>query len=292
MVETRQLQYFLVLAQELHFGRAAERLHIVQSAVSQQIRSLERELGVSLFDRTTRSVALTEAGHRLVPHAEKVLAELRAVVEELAGLEQQVVRLGTSTGLGNRLDRILDSFAATAPGVRLELVHSSSSARVRQVKSGMLDAAILRGSRRQPGLELVPLWEERLVAALPAGHTLARRSPVKLALLATLPLRLASRARNPQLHALVTNCCRQAGFEPVFGPEFTTDQDTLAEIAHGTASWTVYYASQVDHLAAPGVAFRPLSDPEPTLPVYLGVRSGRRSRYVDALIQACRAAVG
>jgi DNA-binding transcriptional LysR family regulator len=290
VVETRQLQYFLTLVDELHFGRAAARLHIVQSAVSQQIRSLERELGVSLFDRTTRSVSLTEAGHRLVPHAEKVLAELRAVAEELGGTEKHVVRLGTSTGLGNRLDRILDAFEAAAPDVRLELVHDPSPARARHVKSGMLDAAILRSGRRQSGLELISLWEDRLVAALPARHPLARRSSVKLARLADLPLRLASRARNPQLHALVMGSCRQAGFDPVFGPEFTTDQDTLAEIGHGPPSWTVYYASQVDHLAAPAVAFLSLSNPQPTAPVYLAVRSGRPSRHVDALIQACRAA--
>jgi DNA-binding transcriptional LysR family regulator len=168
VVETRQLQYFLALADELPFGRAAERLHIVQSAVSPQIPSLERELGVSLFDRTTRSVSTTEAGHRLFPHAEKVFAELRAVAEELGGTERHAVRLGTSTGLGNRLDRILDAFEAVAPDVRHELVHDPSPARARPVKSGMLDAAILRSGRRQPGLELIFLWEDRLVAALPA----------------------------------------------------------------------------------------------------------------------------
>jgi hypothetical protein len=88
----------------------------------------------------------------------------------------------------------------------------------------------------------------------------------------------------------VTCSCRQAGFDPVFGPEFSTDQDILAEIGHGPPSWTVYYASQVDHLAAPAVAFLPLSEPEPTAPAYLAVRAGRPSRHVDALIQARRAA--
>jgi DNA-binding transcriptional LysR family regulator len=290
VIETRQLHYFLVLADELHFGRAAARLHIVQSAVSQQIRSLERELGVNLFDRTTRSVSLTDAGQRLIPHAEKVLAELRAVAEELGGPEKHVVRLGTSTGLGYRLDRIIEVFSAAAPDVRLELVHLASPVRLRQVKGGMLDGAIVRGSRRQTGLELIPLWEDRLVAALPARHPLARHGPIKLAELALLPLRLTSRNRDPQLHDLLTDCCRQAGFDPVFGAEFTTDQDTLAEIGHGPPSWTVYYASQADQLAAPSVAFVPLTNPEPTSPVYLATRLGHPRRHLDALIQACRAA--
>jgi DNA-binding transcriptional LysR family regulator len=291
VIETRKLQYFLVLAEELHFGKAAERLHIVQSAVSQQIRSLERELGVSLFDRTTRTVALTEAGQRLIPYAETVLTDIRALTDALGGPGQRVVRLGTATGLGERLDRILETFATAAPGVRLDLVHASTPTRARQVKSGLLDAAILRSGRRQPGLELIPLWEDRLVAALPERHALVAGSTVAFARLAGLPLRLASRARNPQLHALVTSCCRRAGFEPIFGPEFTTDQDTLAEIGHGPPSWTVYYASQVVRLAAPGVAFLALCDPDPVSPVYLAVRSGRRGRHLDALVEACRAAV-
>ncbi|MGW4352192.1 LysR family transcriptional regulator [Nocardia sp. NPDC004582] len=119
----RQLRYFVTVAEELHFGRAAERLHIAQPAVSQQVRRLERELRVQLLDRSPRRVLLTEAGQRFLPAARAVLAaadQARASVAELAGGRAEVFRLGTVTGLAERLDAVLDTFAEQAPGVRVE----------------------------------------------------------------------------------------------------------------------------------------------------------------------------
>jgi DNA-binding transcriptional LysR family regulator len=265
-VELRQLQYFLTVAEELHFGRAAERLHIVQSAVSQQLRRLERELGLSLFERTTRTVRLTEAGRRLRPHAERILADVagaQAALDDLRIARAATIRLGTSTGLGARLDAIFDEFSRRMPEARLDLVTASSTDRIRRVRSGDLDAALLRGLPDDADVKLIPLWRDPLVAAIPARHELAVRASVELAALAGLPLRLASRARNPQLHDLVLSCCQAAGFTPTFADEFTTDQDTLAAIGFGPPSWTVYYATQTIQIASPGVVFRPCATPSP-----------------------------
>ncbi|WP_025346885.1 LysR family transcriptional regulator [Nocardia nova] len=289
-MELRQLQYFLTVAEELHFGRAAGRLHIVQSAVSQQITRLERELDVALFDRTTRTVRLTEAGRRLLPHAEQVIAAVsraRDAVDDLRAERSGTVRLGTSTGLGARLESILVEFARAAPEAHLELVDADTGERMKRVRSGELDAAIVRGARDEPGLELLPLWSDRLVAAIPARHDLAVRREVELACLAELPLRLVDRARNPALHDLVVGSCRAAGFEPRFGPEFTTEQDTLAAIGFGAPSWTVYYAAQATRLVFPGVVWRPLRDPEPVMPSYLAVRPDPPRAELRALITAC-----
>src|SRR5204863_7677592 len=129
-----------------------------------------------------------------------------------------------------------------------------------------------RGERPGPGPAFLPLWQDALLAALPVGHDLAAHETIDLARLAGLPLRLSAASRNPALHDLVMRSCREAGFQPVPGPEFTNDQDTLAALAHGKPSWTVFYASHAGQLPVPGVAFRPLRAPAPAIRTYLAVR--------------------
>ncbi|TVT53539.1 LysR family transcriptional regulator [Amycolatopsis rhizosphaerae] len=290
-MELRQLRYFLTVAEELHFGRAAERLHIGQPAVSQQLRRLERELGVSLFDRTTRTVTLTEAGKRLVPHARAVIAAETRAKEAIVGLRAEqagTVRLGTSDGLGARLDRLLARFSHYCPAAQVELVHAPTEQRLRAVRSGELDATLVRGKWDRPELRLIPVWTDRVLAALPAAHPLALRGEIEIAALAGLPLRLSPRTRNPALYDLVVASCREAGFEPVFGKDFTTSQDTLAAIAFGKAAWTVFYEPHARQLPVPGVVFRPLRNPAPVMPTYLVVRTGAERPDLAALALACR----
>jgi DNA-binding transcriptional LysR family regulator len=288
-VELRQLRYFVAVAEELHFGRAAARLHTVQSAVSQQIRRLEREFGLELFDRTTRTVALTAAGWALLTHARAILRAERSATEAMAALrteQESTLRLGTSIGLGTRLDALLTAVTDRAPGLLVELVSAPLATRLQQVRDGELDAALVRGVEGAPGLELLPLWRDVLVAALPARHPLAEQSEVALAALADLPLRIASRETNPWLVDTVTSACREAGFEPIMGPAFTTDQDTLAAVATGRPSWTVYFAAQAEIQPAPRVAFRPISDPAPAMWTYLAVPPGPPTRRLTVLLAA------
>nr|WP_202539036.1 LysR family transcriptional regulator [Streptomyces sp. SID8379] len=288
----RQVKYFVAVAEELHFGRAAERLHIVQPTVSQQIRRLEREFGLELFDRTSRTVALTDAGRAFLPHARAVLKAERAATEAMDGVraeQQATLRVGTSVGLGLRLDGVLTALSDRAPQLMVELVSGPTATRIQQVRDGELDATFVRGADRSPGLELLPLWRDVLVAALPAAHPLAERDTVALADLAELPLRIAPRDTNPHLVDAVADACRAAGFEPVLGPAFTTDQDTLAAIAAGRPSWTVYFAAQAAVQPAHRIAFRPFADPAtvPGLRTYLAVRPDPPSRRLAALLDAC-----
>lgn len=290
-MELRQLRYFVTVAEELHFGRAAERLHIVQPAVSQQVRRLERSLGVSLFTRTTRAVALSEAGQRFLPHARAVLSAADRAADSVAEFRDlRSLRLGTSEGLGDRLDLVLGAFARLAPSVSLELVHAPTPQRLERVRDGSLDATIVRGSWPSSGLDFTPLWMDEVWVALPASHPLTASDSVAFASLASLPVRLSPVSRNRPLFELVVSCCRAAGFEPVLGPDFTTAQDTLGTLGYGRPHWTVFYRAHANLLPVPGVVFRPLREPTPRMQTYLATPAERRvTPEVAALIEAARA---
>jgi LysR substrate binding domain-containing protein len=193
------------------------------------------------------------------------------------------LRLGTSTGLGGRLPRLLAELERRAPGRPVELVRVPAAARLRQVASGALDAALIRGAHAHPGVRLEPVWTDALVLALPAAHAPAGTEAIALARLAELPLRLPARDANPPLVDLVLAACRAAGFEPRRAPALD-EQDLLAAIAAGPPTWTVYYAAQAELVAAAGVAFR-APDPVLAMPTLLALRAGDG---LDALLAACR----
>ncbi|WP_035800451.1 LysR family transcriptional regulator [Kitasatospora mediocidica] len=297
-MELRQLRYFVTVAEELHFGRAAERLLIGQPAVSQQIRRLERELKVDLFDRTPRTVRLTPAGEAFVPAARAVLTAedaARTVAADLAAGRLGTFRLGTITGLGERLDRILDAFEQHSPGLRVELVALPVKERLAQLADGRLDAAFVRGSIGPDSTEVrhLPLWQDELVAAVPGRHPLAQQPSLSLSDLAELPLRLTERRNHPALVDLVLDGCHRAGFEPIPGPTSSTLQDTLAAIGSGTPMWTVVYAANARMMRIPRVAFVPFAPPGLALPTALAIRRGvgaapTASAGLDLLLSACR----
>ena len=275
-MELRQLRYFVTVAEELHFGRAAERLHIVQPAVSQQISRLERELGVRLFDRSPRRVRLTAAGERLLAEARAALAaadRVTAVAATLADTRRGLLRVGVSPGMTAGLDRGLAALRGANPhlDVDLELVSLPAADQLAAVARGELDFALVRAARPAPGLRLqvVELWRDPVVVAFPAAHPLARRPAVKLQDLADLPLRLPDPRCDPLLRDLVLDACRQAGFQPRLGRPTGAVHDTLVELGTGAPAWTALYADA--HPAAAGDAggdagFPGLPIPDPTAP--------------------------
>ena len=187
-MELRQLEYFVAVAEQLHFGRAAEELNIGQPAVSQQIARLERELGVTLFDRSARSVVLTTTGATVLPYARAALAaaaRVRTAAKAPAdGAAPRTLRLGSSTGLGERLRAVLAALTSLQPGIETVLVSAPTRARLERVAGGQLDAAFVRGVTSAPGVELIEVWRDRLLVVLPANHELAKRESVELAELA------------------------------------------------------------------------------------------------------------
>ncbi|MER8185701.1 LysR substrate-binding domain-containing protein [Kitasatospora sp. NPDC094015] len=289
-MELRQLRCFVAVAEELHFGRAAERLLLGQPAVSQQIRRLERELKAELFDRSPRHVRLTRAGELLLPAARRVLDAEQAARAAVAGRSApEEVRLGTITGLGELLDRILDAYQQDAPAIRVELHALPVAERLAALADGRLDAAFVRGAipDHSPGLRFLPVRPETLLIALPARHPLAERAELDLADLAALPLRLTTRRHHPALVDLVLAACRDAGFTPVPGPALGTLQDALAAIGTGTPMWTVVYAANAEMMRLPRVAFRPVRSPGLSLPTALAVRRG--GPPPGPLLSVCRA---
>ncbi|MEV6929049.1 LysR family transcriptional regulator [Dactylosporangium sp. NPDC051485] len=284
-MELRQLRYFVTVAETLHFGRAAELLHIVQPAVSQQIRRLERELGAQLFDRSPRRVRITAFGERFLPAAREVLAAADRALA-LAHPDRRTIRLGTSTGLGERLDQVLEQLSQAAPDVAVELVSAPVGERLAQVAEGRLDAAFVRGAARHPGLRTVALWTDPLVAVVSARGPLAAAASLDLADLAGMRLTLTARRNHPALVDLVTGACAAAGFEPRPGPPAGTLQDTLAAIGADETLWTVAYAAHTRTLRAGRVAFVPFRDPGLSLVTSLAVRDGDPDPVIAALVGA------
>ncbi len=181
-VDLRQLRAFLTVADELHFGRAAERLHIAQPALSQQIRRTERDLGVDLFARTSRSVALTAAGRVLQGRA-------RSLLDQAARDLDEVVRVGR--GEAGRLDvgfvvsalplgpiERVQAFRQRFPLVRVELTEGYSSTLLARIVRGELDLAVLRDPDPHPAVRFLPFRSEAFVAAVPRGHRLADRAAI------------------------------------------------------------------------------------------------------------------
>lgn len=188
-MELRQLATFVAVAEEGSFTRAADRLHVVQSAVSAGVRKLEKELGTSLFDRSTHNVKLTDAGRALLPEARATLAAAQAAkdaVDDVRGGLRGTVVLGTMQAQGMRainLVGVLAAFRAEHPGVEIAIRHSGGSSEMaREVVDGRLDLAFVAlPGDGPPGLKLIPLTSEPIMLTVPAGHPLAGDADVELA---------------------------------------------------------------------------------------------------------------
>ncbi|GIG93415.1 LysR family transcriptional regulator [Plantactinospora endophytica] len=192
-MELRQLEYFVAVAEEASFTRAAERVRISQSGVSAQVRQLERELGATLIDRSTRAATLTAAGRAALEHARATLASAEAIqqaVDEVTGLVRGQLTVGMIIGCTvTPLFEALEAFHRTHPQVELTLLEDNSDRLIDGVRSGAIDLALVGTAEATPsGLNALTIVSERLVALVPPEHPLAKRKTIGLTELVDHPI--------------------------------------------------------------------------------------------------------
>jgi DNA-binding transcriptional LysR family regulator len=267
--ELRQLRHFVTVAEELHFGRAAARLHMTQPPLSQSIANLEDLLGAALFLRNRRSVHLTPAGSALLPEARRILEQAGALpelVRRAAGGETGRLALSfvSTAGLG-LLPDMLRRYRAAYPQVRLQLQESTSDVQFEDLLAGRIDAGFvipLLAGVPDAALEYIKLLEEPLVLCAPSGlDALSRPGPVRLRDLPPLPLVIFPRVLAPGLHDAILACWRDAGVTPTIGQEAIQMQTIVSLVSGGMGLALV--PQSVSNLMRPGVEYRALTDAAP-----------------------------
>ena len=269
-MELRHLRYFLALADELHFGRAAQRLAISQPPLTVAIQQLEAEVGAPLFLRNSRGVQLTAAGQTLVPAAQAAIdgaaQALHAARDAASG---QVGRLSigfAGTMLYRGLPQMLRRFQAEHARLQLTLRELSSSEQIVELQHARLDAGFAHVAHAPTGLAAQLVSSQPFVACVPAVHALARKRTLPLDALAPEPLALVSRSVSPDYHARIVAACQAAGFTPQPLHEMQHWLSVVSLVSHGLAVALVPAALQQAQLA--GAAFVPVKDPHGTLPRY------------------------
>jgi DNA-binding transcriptional LysR family regulator len=292
-VTLAQLAYFVAVAEELNFTRAAERLHVSQSPLSQAIKALESNLGVALLARSSRHVELTAAGEELLPAARAALAAVEHAVNiaRAAGEGDQSLRVGfLAYGACDVIDRSLAAFAAPLSELRLQTRQTDFSDPTAGLAAGSVDAAFLRLPVTAPELEIAALTSEPRVAVLPAWHPLASRTSIAVADLADEHwLQMPGRDQLWREFWLAT--AHRDGVAPLLGPEVRTVEEQLAATATGGYVSLAPASVAVSYPRA-GIAYVPVPEVEPSI-VAIGWRRGDQRasvhRFVSSSLQQAAA---
>ena len=291
-MELRHLRYFVAVAEELHFGRAAQRLNVAQPPLSRQIRDLERELGAALFDRTPRGVELTATGQAFLPEARLTLAQAeraqrtarRAARGETGRLRVGFVDAATHTGV---LPDVLGFFRVHLPSIGLSLFEMDPVQQTEALRNDRIDVGVLHSPPADADrwLRVEPVHVDPLVAALPEAHPLAKRDRLTMSELAEESFVLFSRLAGPPLYDDIIARCRAAGFSPRVVQE-ASGWHTIASLV-GAGLGVSFVPRSLQAEARSGVAYRPVRDLEVDMVLAAvwkrGDRSPVRERFVTAL---------
>ncbi|MFI7328979.1 LysR family transcriptional regulator [Streptomyces rubiginosohelvolus] len=293
-MELRHLNAFLAVAEELHFGRAAKRLQMAQPPLSQQIRQLEKELGVQLFHRNTRSVRLTSAGETFLEPVRTVLDDLDTAVRAArsAGIgEYGRVTIGFAGASSHEtLPRLTRAVRAAHPGLELVMTGQTyANTALSRVADGSLDLGFVRLPVARPGVAHRVIDEEELVCALPSDHPLARRETVPLDVLAGEPFVSFPANSGSTVRDAMTAACENAGFTPRIVQEAPDSYTILALVAAGVG--VTLTVTSVQHIQQNGLVYRPLAGPAVRLRAALAWRADNPSAALRAVLAVAEEAL-
>jgi DNA-binding transcriptional LysR family regulator len=294
-VELRRIQYFVAVAEEGHFGRAAARLSMAQPPLSQQIKLLEADMGVTLLERTTRKVQLTPAGRQFLHRAREILASMDAAVTE-AGLVAEG-RLGrvaigfTGSATYELLPSLTRALSAQLPGLELDLRGEMlTPVQVTALLDGSLDLGFLRPPVGSADLDVRVLRRETLIAVLPEHHRLARRTRIKLADLRDEPFIMYPSHHRSVVHDAVIEACAQAGFTPARVQEVGETSTLVSFVAAGLGVALV--PASVRNLRITGAQYLPLMGRQPEVELAIATRKDDASAHIERVRVLAEALVG
>ncbi|MCW2798022.1 LysR substrate-binding domain-containing protein [Nocardioides sp.] len=293
-MELRHLRYFVAVAEERHFGRAAARLHMAQPPLSQQIRNLEDELGTMLLHRTTRRVDLTHAGQAYLLRAREILASVSAAGEEAqrvaSGLEGRVVMGCVGSATYSLLPALARALREELPGIdfgfRGEMLVPDQVAALR---AGDLDMALLRPPIDDTRLAITKLRTDRLVVALPEGHRLTRRTRLRIDDLREEAFIVHAGRGRSAMDELVTSLCHEAGFQPRVAHEVAESSTLVAFVAAGLG--IAIAPEPVRSLGVAGTTYRLLSGRSARIDLAAGTRADDDAPHLGRVLSVLQRVV-
>lgn len=289
-MELRHLRYFIAVAEELHFGRAAERLGIAQPPLSQQIRRLEEDLGVQLLIRTKRRVELSDAGRVLLAEGRLVLAQAeqaaRAAKRASRGETGQLAVGFVGSATYHILPLILSAFRERFPEVQLKLCELFPTEQVQALQEGRIQVGFFRSHKTEDSLKYEPVLQEPLVVALPEGHPLTKRSRVPVRALAREPFVIFPRHIGPSFYDFIVSLCHKSGFSPQIAQEASEIQTIVSLVAGGTGVALV--PASCRNFRRIGVIYKPMPEPSPRVQMIVACRRDDQSPVLHQFLRVAR----
>lgn len=285
-MELRHLRYFITVAEELHFGRAAQRLHIAQPPLSQQIRQLEVEIGVILFHRTKRSVQLTDPGKVFLEEAKRVLIQasqaIQAAQRASRGEIGQLVISFVSSAAYNVLPKILQAFRVSFPDINLALHELTTDKQLQGLRDGWIDVGFLRPPVEDEQLSISTIFQESLVVALPETHPFSEQLQIPLKLLKNESFILFPRHLGSKLYDQIVTLCQLAGFSPNVVQE-AIQMQTIVSLVAAEMGIAIVPAS-LQNLQRTGVIYRTIQESTPQAEIAIIWRSNDSSPVLQQFL--------